>query len=162
MKLKVLALLSVLFLAVSCGSDDTKDTAADKKFGKLKVEIPASLKDKPEVCKYIKEMNVIVDDFAVLFDEVIEVGAPHKGKKEEDLSFSEKITLAKAGAKFAFGSTEIMARWGACESKRLELEKDLTTEQKKDLDKVYDRMDKRMNQITDRHKEFFKETEEKN
>ncbi len=164
MRLRLFTFLVVIFFATACGSDSA-NTAADNKFGKLKIEVPASLKDNPAACEYIKEMNVIVDEFAVLFDEVIEDCAEYKGMKEEDLSFADKITLTKATAKFAMGSVEILGKWGNCETKRLEIDKDLTSEQRKDLDKVYNRVEKRMEQIQEKHKEFFaddkKDTEKK-
>ncbi len=72
MKIRLLTLVSIIFFVLSCGESESKETKADKKLGKLKVEIPGELKDKPEVCKYIKDMNVITDDFALLFDNLID------------------------------------------------------------------------------------------
>ena len=59
----VLTLFTFTILLYSCGGDK-KQTAADNKLGKLDVEIPASLKDKPEVVAYIHDMNQIADDYA--------------------------------------------------------------------------------------------------
>ncbi len=154
MKIRLLIVISIMFFALSCGSD-SEETKADKKFGKLKVEIPAELKDKPEVVKYIKDMNVIADDLATLFDGFIEDTGEYVGMKEEDLGLSDKMKLATATAKYATGSAEIFVKWGECTDKRMSLEKDLNDAEINALEKTYERFEERIKQIEERHKKFF-------
>ncbi len=152
-KFKLSLLIVLIFLTASCGGSD--ETEADKKFGKLEVEIPESLKDKPEVCKYIKEMNVVVDDYAMVFDEMIDEVGEYKGMKEEDLGTLDKIKLGKEAAKFSVASLKALSKWGECKQKLDGFEKDLNPDEVEALNVVYKRMDKRMAQIQDRHKDFF-------
>ncbi len=155
MKIKLLTVISIMFLALSCGSDTIEETKADKKFGKLEVEIPDELKDKPELVKYIKDMNIIADDYAMLFDKLIEDTGEYVGKKDEDLVLSDKMKLATAAAEYAMGSAEVFVKWGKCSEKRMDLEKDLNDEEIEALGKTYERFEKRIKQIEERHKEFF-------
>ncbi len=154
-KINLFTLAALIFFMLSCGSDNTE---ADNKLGKLEVEIPESLKDKPEVCKYIKEMNVVVDNYAMVFDEMIDEVGEYKGMKEEDLGTFDKIKLAKEAGKFGVASLEAFAKWGECKQKLDNFEKDLNPDEIEALGVVYKRFEKRMEQIQNKHKDFFGET----
>ncbi len=156
-KLKLFTIVAIMLLATSC--TESNKTEADKKLGKVEVEIPNELKNKPKVCQYIRDMNKVVDDYAMVFDKIIKEVGKYKGMKEEDLTTSDKIKLSKASAKFGIESLKALSKWGECKQKLDGFEKDLNPDEIAALNVVYQRFEKRMEQIETQNKDFFGETE---
>ncbi len=148
-----IALMSSLL--ISCGS--SKKNEADEKLGKLEIEIPETLESNDAAVQYVNDMNLVVDDYAMLMDELVEEVGEYKGMKEEDLSMMDKLKLTTAMAKVAMESTQIMARWGECTDKRMNMEQKLSEEEIEALNLVYKRFEERMEQVKNRHEEFFAE-----
>ena len=93
-------LILTVILSSSCSGNKSKEqTQADKKFGKLEVEIPASLQNKPEVAAYIQNMAVLSDEYALLVDKAVVDTKEFKGKTEDELGMMDKIKLTKIAPK---------------------------------------------------------------
>ncbi len=144
-------------MLISCGGSEKKE--ADEKLGKLEIEIPENLESNDAAVQYVNEMNLVVDDYAMLMDELVEEVGEYKGMKEEDLGMMDKLKLTTAMAKVAMESTQIMARWGECTDKRMNMEQKLSEEEIEALNLVYKRFEERMEQVKNRHQEFFAEEE---
>ncbi|NLC49949.1 MAG: hypothetical protein GX762_06235, partial [Bacteroidales bacterium] len=65
-----IAMLAFALFSYSC-TDNSQKTEADSKLGTLKVEIPETLKNKPEVVAYIHDMSKVADDYAILIDKTL-------------------------------------------------------------------------------------------
>ena len=151
-----LALLAISIFSYSC-SGDKKKTAADNQLGKLEVEIPASLKNKPEVVTYIHDMNKIADDYAMLIDQVLSDFKGYEGKDMEKIGMMDKIKFMKISAEVGFKSLDIMSKWGDYHNKVNVFKGDLTEDETLALESVLKRFEERMNQIEKKHSKFFKE-----
>lgn len=146
-----------LFAACNSGSKSEGQSLADKKFGKLEVEIPASLKDKPEVVAYINEMAKLSDEYALLVDKVAEDAKDFRGKKEEDFSIMDKIKLTKITSETGFKSIEILGKWGEYTEKRMDIQENLTEDEILAFDAIMTRFGERMKQVEARHEDIFKD-----
>ena len=82
--LLIATITTLQFVSCSNGNEKKEQKLADKKLGKVELNIPASLKDKPEILNYVQEMVSLSDEYALLIDEAAEKAAPFKGKKAED------------------------------------------------------------------------------
>mgnify|MGYP007055515241 CR=1 FL=1 len=151
-----LAILAISMFSFSC-SGGPKKTEADNKLGKIEVEIPASLKNKPEVVTYIHDMNKIADDYAMLIDQVLTDMRGFEKKDAENLSMMDKIKLMKVSAEVGFKSIDIMSKWGDYHNKANLFKQDLTEDEAVALESVVKRFEERMNQIEKKHSKFFDE-----
>ncbi len=151
-----------LFLALlmgACGCNSKSE--ANKRLGKIEVEIPAELKNKPEVVKYIKGMSEIADDYALLIDDMFEEVGEYAGKDESELSMIDKVKLTKATAEVAIRSAEIVGKWGEYQNKRTQLEEQLSDAETEALENVWKRFEQRIEQIEARHSEIIEKKEQK-
>lgn len=151
-----LVILTFTMLFYSCG-DNPQKTAADNKFGSLKVEIPESLKDKPEVVTYIHNMSRVADDYALLIDEVLEGFGGFNDKDIENMGMMDKIKLMKATAEVGFKSIDMMSKWGEYHNQLDIFKEDLTEDETLALEAVMQRFEERMKQIEKKHAKFFKD-----
>ncbi|MDD2552739.1 MAG: hypothetical protein PHO84_03330 [Dysgonamonadaceae bacterium] len=152
-----LAIIAISMVTYSC-ADNPKRTAADNELGKIEVEIPASLKNKPEVVTYIHDMNKIADDYAMLIDQVLsDLGGLENKEDLDNLSMMDKIKLMKVSAEVGFKSIDIMSKWGDYHSKVNFFKEDLTEDEAVALEAVLKRFEKRMEQIEEKHYKFFDE-----
>lgn len=157
-KTRAFMALFIMALVAACsgGSESKEQTLADKKFGKLEVEIPASLIDKPEVVAYINEITKLSDEYALLVDKVAEDAKDFQGKTEEDLTMMDKIKLTKIVSETGFKSIEILGKWGEYTEKRFDVQENLTEEEIVAFDAVMTRFGERMKQVEARHSDIFK------
>ncbi len=144
-------LSGVLF---SCGSDKKNEEAVNK-LGKMEVVIPDELKDNPEMIEYIEGMTEVVDAYALMFDELISEMKPYKGKNFDDLNMREKIKFTATSAEVVVKSAPVMAKWAEYEISRSTFNDELTEEEMIALESVWLHFEQRMEQIEDRHSEFF-------
>ena len=151
-----LTILTVSLLSTSC-SGNSRKTPADNKLGRLEVEIPASLRDKPEVVAYIHDMNKIADDYAMLIDQVLTDLGGFENKDMENLGMMDKIRLMKVSTEVGFKSIDIMSKWGDYHDKVNFFKEDLTEDEALALESVLKRFEERMNQIEKKHSKFFKD-----
>ena len=151
-----LLVFALLLFTFSC-SDKSQKTAADSKLGTIDVEIPESLKDKPEVVTYIHDMSRIADDYALLIDQVLTDLDGFEKKDMENLSMMDKIKLMKVSSEVGFKSMDIMSKWGDYHNKVSFFKEDLTDDEALALEGVLKRFEERMNQIEKKHAKFFKE-----
>lgn len=147
----LIALILIAFFACSSESENK----ADARLGKLEVEIPAELEGNPEVVAYIKGMNEVVDEYALLIDDIMEDVGEYAGVKQEDLGMMDQIKLTKATAEVSIKSVEIMSKWGEHIDKRANLDQQLSDEEIKALENVYKRFEQRFVQIQQKHAESF-------
>lgn len=149
-------ILTVSLLSPSCTGNSQK-TPADNKLGRLEVEIPTTLRDKPEVVAYIHDMNKIADDYAMLIDQVLTDLGEFENKDMENLGMMDKIRLMKVSTEVGFKSIEIMSKWGDYHDKVNIFKEDLTEDEALALESVLKRFEERMSQIEKRHAKFFKD-----
>lgn len=149
-----LVIITTSMLWYSCGGDKKK-TVADSKLGKLEVEIPQSLKDKPDVVNYIHDMNKIADDYAMIIDQVLSDFKGYDSKDMENLSMMDKIKLMKVSAEVGFKSLDIMSKWGEYHNKVNLFKEDLTEDETVALESVLKRFEERMKQIEEKHSKFL-------
>ena len=152
----IINLLAITMLLYSCGGDKQK-TAADNKLGKLDVEIPASLKNKPEVVTYIHDMNKVADDYALLIDQVLTDFRGFEKKDIEKMGMMDKIKFMKVSAEVGFKSLDMISKWGDYHNKLELFKEDLNEDQTLALESVMKRFEERMKQIEEKHSKFFKE-----
>ena len=153
-----LSVLAFLLFITSC-ADKSQKTAADSKLGTIEVEIPQSLKGKPEVVAYIHDMNRVADDYAILIDQVLTDLSGFEKKDMENLSMMDKIKLMKVSSEVGFKSMDIMSKWGDYHNKVSFFKEDLTDDEALALEGVLKRFEERMNQIEKKHAKFFKDEE---
>ena len=152
-KIFVFALILFIF---SC-SDKSQKTAADGKLGTIDVEIPESLKDKPEVVTYIHDMSRIADDYALLIDQVLTDLDGFEKKDMDNLSMMDKIRLMKVTSEAGFKSIDMMSKWGDYHNKMNVYKVDLAEDETFALEGVLKRFEARMKQIENKHSKFFKD-----
>lgn len=152
----ILSLFTFALFLNSCGGDKKK-TAADNRLGKIDVEIPQSLKDKPEVVTYIHDMNRVADDYAMLIDQVLSDFKGYEGKDLDNMGMMDKIKFMKVSAEVGFKSIDIMSKWGDYHSKVDLFKNDLNEDETLALESVLKRFEERMKQIEKKHSKFFKE-----
>ena len=152
----IINLLTITMLLYSCGGDKQK-TAADNKLGKLDVEIPASLKNKPEVVTYIHDMNKVADDYALLIDQVLTDFRGFEKKDIDNMGMMDKIKFMKVSAEVGFKSLDMISKWGDYHNKLELFKEDLNEDQTLALESVMKRFEERMKQIEEKHSKFFKE-----
>ena len=151
-KLTYLLLISIVVIGLtSCGSKNK----ADNKLGKLELQIPHELKDKPEVIAFIKGMNEVVDDYAVIIDNALSDVGDLAGKDEEDLSMFENIRLVKATGEIAIGAAPLMVKWVTYMEKRDSLNMQLTEDELIALESSCNRLEQRMAQIETKYSHDF-------
>lgn len=146
----------------SCGdsskkADSPQKTIADKELGKLDVEIPETLKDKPEVVAYIHDMSKVADDYAILIDKTLEDFGDYQNKDFEQLGMMDKIKVMKVSAEIGFKSMEMMAKWGEHHDKLNLFKENLTEDETLALETVVNRFEERMKQIKKKHSKYFSE-----
>lgn len=147
----LMAVVSIIACLYSCGSNPV----SDDKFGKISVEIPKELKDKPEVVEYIKSVEETVDEYALLFDDILEDVGEYAGVEESELSTMDRMKLINATSKVALRSTEIMAKWGECTNKRMQMNETLSADEIIVLDKLWQQFEERMVAIKAKHEKVF-------
>jgi len=146
-------LLGVILISSCSGGKTPEQTAADEQLGKLeRIEIPASLKNKPEVVAFIKEMEVLTDEFALLVDKTAIEAKEYKGKNLDELGFAEKIQLTKLSSEVSFKSLQMIAKWAEFTDKRFSMQQVLNEDEIKAFDAVFNRFQERMKQIEDKFK----------
>ncbi len=150
-----LTIITFSLFSFSC-ADNPKKTVADGKLGRLDVEIPPSLIDKPEVVAYIHDMNQIADEYAILIDQVLTDMGGFKNVDADNLGMMDKLKLMKVTAEVGFKSIDIMSKWGDYHNKRNLFLEDLTNDEAVALESVLKRFEERMQQIEKKHTKFFK------
>lgn len=151
-----LSIIAIAMFSYSC-ADNSKKTVADGKLGKLDVEIPQSLKNKPEVVTYIHDMNKIADDYALLIDQVLTDFKGFEAKDMENMGMMDKIKFMKVSAEVGFKSIDMMAKWGEYHNQLNLFKEDMTEDETLALETVVNRFEERMKQIEKKHAKFFKE-----
>lgn len=147
--LLLVGFVTVMFTA--CGSKNN----ADNKLGKLELEIPVELKDNPEAIAYLKGMNKVVDDYAVIIDNALSDVGDLAGKSEEDLSMLENMRLLKATGEIAIGVAPIMTKWVNYMEEREKLNEQLTDNELVALESSWRRLEQRMTQIEEKYNKDF-------
>ena len=155
-----ISILAFSIFSYSC-ADNSKKTAADNKLGTLKVEIPESLKDKPEVVAFIHDMSNVADDYAILIDKTLEDFGDYQNKDFEQLGMMDKIKVMRATAEIGFKSMDMMAKWGEHHKRLILFKEDLTEDETLALESVVNRFEERMKQIKMKHAKYFNEDLEK-
>lgn len=101
---------------------------------------------------FIKEMEELTDEFALLIDKTAIEAKEFKGKKMDELGFAEKIQLTKLSSEVSFKSLQMIAKWAEFTDKRFSMQKELSQDEIKAFDAVFMRFQERMKQIEDKYK----------
>lgn len=125
----------------------------------MEVEIPAELKDKPEVVEYIEGMSQVADQYALMIDDMLEEVGEYEGVEQADLSIMDQIKLTKATAEVAIRSAEILGKWAGYQDNRDHMEEQLSDAELEALAGVWKRFEARIVQIESRHAEVFNKEE---
>jgi len=149
------ALLFCLSLFMASCSVDNESLQKEVALGKMDIIIPAELKGNKQLETYIKDMSKIADEYAQVIDKLVSEVHEYKGKNISDLNMIEKVELTSLTAEVAMETGRIMTQWGQAELKRTSLNEGLNPEQLKAMDLVWDRFEKRIDQIKAKHGEFF-------
>lgn len=144
----------------ACGGKDKASDNADKRLGKLEVEIPAELEGNKEIVSYIHGMNEVADQYAILMDDMFDEVGDLSGKDPEELSMMEQLRLVKATSEVAVRSAEIMGAWAEYMEQRESLNEQLSEDELQALEAVFIRFEQRMTQIMEKHEDLFEETTE--
>lgn len=161
LKQAIIAFIVPMLLMSCSGNSSKKSSEADKKLGKLKVEIPAELNDKPEVVNYINGMNEVADEYALIIDQIMDEAGHLAGVPEEDLTMMQKIKLVKLTAEVATKSTVTMAKWAEFQEQRIAIEEQLTDAELEALNAVWTLFEERMMQIDKKYNgKLLKQDEE--
>lgn len=153
-------ILTVILSVSACGGKDENSKSADKKLGKLKVEIPSELKNNPEAVEYIEGMVEVADEYAVLMDNLVEEVGEYIGVDESELGLSDKLKITAATATYTMNSAEIFVKWGEFESKRVEVYENLSEDDIQSMEVVLEHLEKRFEQIETKHAKFFEQDDE--
>ncbi len=155
-KLNYLILICIVAISLTaCGGKNK----ADNKLGKLELQIPAELKDKPEAIAFIKGMNKVVDDYAILIDNALCDVGDLAGKNQDELGMLENMRLLKATGEIAIGAAPIMLKWTEYLEKRESLNKQLTTDELYALESSFKRLEQRMTQIEKKYTYDFNQND---
>lgn len=154
-----LSLILMLGILTSCGGDKKKDEPTDK-LGKMELVIPDALKDNPEMVEYVEGMTGVVDDYAVLMDEMVNKMGPFKGKNFDELKLGQQIKFTALISEVGIKSAPIMVKWSEFEMQRSVFDGDLTDDELLALETVWTRFEERMKQIEEKHSDFFNEDSE--
>jgi hypothetical protein len=147
-----------LILSVSaCGGKDNNNKTADKKLGKLKVEIPSELKKNPEAVEYIEGMVGVADEYAVLMDNLVDEVGQYVGMDDSELGLKDKLVITAATATYTMNSAEVFVKWAEFESKRVEIYEDLSEDDIQAMEVVLEHLEKRFEQIETKHAKFFEQ-----
>jgi hypothetical protein len=148
-----ISLIVAMFINSCSGGKTSEQEAVDEQLGKLeRIEIPASLKNKPEVVAFIKEMEVLTDEFALVVDKTAIEAKEYKGKNLDELGFAEKIQLTKLSSELSFKSLQMIAKWAEFTDKRFSMQQVLNEDEIKAFDAIFNRFQERMKQIEDKFK----------
>ena len=150
-----LTIITFSLFSFSC-ADNPKKTVADGKLGKIDVEIPPSLINKPAIVTYIHDMNQIADEYAILIDQVLSDMGGFINIDSENLGMMDKLKLMKATSEVGFKSIDIMSKWSNYHNKRNFFLEDLSDVEAIALESVLTRFEERMQQIERKHTKFLK------
>lgn len=140
----------------SCGRNKSS-SVVDDQLGRIEVEVPNSLKDKPEVVSYIHDMNRVVDDYAMLIDQVLSDFKDFEDKDTDKMGMMDKIKFMKVSSEVGLKSMEIISQWGDYHNRANIFIEDLSGDETAALESVLKRFEDRMKQIERKHAGFFKE-----
>lgn len=152
------AFLLIAVFLTSCGGK--KEEEKIDKLGKMEVVIPDALKDNPEMVAYVEGMTEVVDEYAILIDNMVEDFDDFIGKNFDELNMREKIKFTAKGAEAAMKSAPIMIKWAELENKHAVYDLELSEDELLALGTVMTRFEERMKQIEERHTDVFTEDSE--
>lgn len=151
--LSIAAMLALSFAITACGGKN-EENKADKKLGKIEIEIPETLQDNPEAVEYIHNMAEVADDYASLVDELYEEVGEYAGMKESDMKIKDKLKLTAATANYVLSAGEIMIKWGEYETKHVDMYENIGEEDVEAMQVVWEHLEKRFEQIEEKYQEF--------
>ncbi len=101
----------VMVLLASCGQSAKKSGSLPP----VNIEIPAELKDKPELVAFIKESEMVINAFTVSAEDMVDNMKPYAGKDFDELGMAGKMRVmaimgnaAMSFAEFTVKQAEIM------------------------------------------------------
>ncbi len=152
-------LLFFLFIAVllsSCG--DNKTEKRNKDFlTPLKIEIPIELAKNTETVEFIQSSEGAINEFSDNIEELAIEGKDILSKNTEDLNAMDKIKLGKMAIHFVSNSTQMVSTLQKVQLYAENAESNgLDESQIKALENVEKAMEKRISEINNKYKDYFK------
>ncbi len=149
--MRVLKVLSIVLLlgvfVTSCGSDSKRRSS--NLLPPLKIEIPAEVKDDPELVDLIqkseKAINEFSDNVEILIEDLVDIA--EDVDTAEELSTFQKLKVGKAFLEFGSHSTNVISAL------------DLNDDQLRALAAVSDAFEKRMEEINKKFESVSKKLE---
>lgn len=145
--------LVISFLLFSCTSDTKK---ADY-LPKLVVEIPETLKDSPEAVEFINTSTETLNEWSIVFEDLVIECEPFAGKTEEELSTMDKLKLGKIMMDFMANMGQFAVKMAEMEQSVTMIEDGLNEEEAEALSVVMESFEKRMEEIGAKYEDFGKE-----
>ncbi len=144
--------VAIAFMLSMVACTSSSESEANKKLGKLEIEIPAELKDNPEICEYIKTTTQAVDEYALLLDRVCD---EVKDIDPDNMSMVEQIKVMKVVGEYTLESAKLMVTWGEAVEKRALIEENLSDAEIEALAQVFTHFENRLKQIDEKYAEEF-------
>ncbi len=158
---RVAMVFLISLLIISCTSDNKKASYLPE----LAIEIPESLKDNPEAIEFINVSTVALNQWSIVFEDLVIECEPFAGKTEEELSTMDKLKLGKIMMEFMANMGQFAVKIAEMEQSVTMVEDGLNEEEAEALVVVMDTFEKRIEEIGSKYENIGKEeidTEEEN
>ncbi len=153
--MKHLLLLSTILILLFSSSCKTEEEEKESNMlPPLEVEIPSELKGNKEAEKIIVDGTNLVNQASESFEELAIEAEPYIGKTEDELGFSDKISLAKIGLTFMTNLGEFTMKMGELEADADRISEGMTEEEIKAMEVVHETLKKRMDELGEKYKHF--------
>ncbi len=164
--MRVLKVLSIVLLlgvfVTSCGSDSKRRSS--NLLPPLKIEIPAEVKDDPELVDLIqkseKAINEFSDNVEILIEDLVDIA--EDVDTAEELSTFQKLKVGKAFLEFGSHSTNVISAletFDDYKSAKEQAGEPLNDDQLRALAAVSDAFEKRMEEINKKFESVSKKLE---
>jgi hypothetical protein len=141
--LNIITIALAIMVISACGSRSSSYT----KLGKIEVQVPAELRNKPEVINYIDGMTEVANSYALMIDNTLEDVGEYIGVDESELGMMDKLKLVKATAEVSMQSVEIMGKWTEFTQQRAQINEQLSDAELEALNNIWKQFDERMIEI---------------
>jgi len=147
-------LFTLNLVLISCGSKNERNPDF---LPPVKIEIPGEIKDDPELVDLIKSSEKSINEFSDNIERLAVDGKDILSKNEDDYTLTDGLKAGKLMLQFVSNSTQ-MASTMSDFSKYVEKKQEqgmLTEQQYKALEEVGKTLEKRVDQINEKYKDYF-------
>lgn len=148
--------ISIGFFLVSCGSGSDNDRDPDF-LPLVKIQIPEEVRDDPELVDLIKSSEKSINEFSDNIERLAVDGKDILTKKEDDYTITDGLKAGKLMLQFVSNSTQMastMENFSQYVEKK-QKQGMLNEQQFKALEEVGNTLEKRVDQINMKYKDYF-------